>query len=111
MCSLGVCEHRCVCACVYVHVCMPGMGMEREPRIPEPAKGEGMVCGREWDTTRKNMLTFLVGIEPTTRWWAPMVLTIAPHPHTHSPSPHFHDIYTHTDTHTPAHTRTHTSIV
>ena len=31
------------------------------------------------------MMTFLVGIEPMTWWYAAVAATTAPHPHTHSP--------------------------
>ena len=50
-----------------------------------PRKGERVVCGRAWDPTRKDMTTFLVGIEPMTWWCAAVVVTTAPHPHTHPP--------------------------
>ena len=61
------------------------------------------MCRRVWETTRKDKKTFLVGIEPMTRWWAPVVLTTAPHLHIHSPLLCFHDTHTHTHTHIRAH--------
>ena len=94
----------CVCVRAYVYDVMEGgegTGGFRARR------GEREVCGRAWETTRKDKKTFLVGIELMTWGWAPVVLTTAPPPHTYFSLPYLHHI---THTHTPAYTRTHTSI-
>ena len=72
-----------MCACV--RVCVTRLREERELGVPDPEKGNELCERKAWDPTRKDMMTFLVGIEPMTWWCAAVAVTTAPHPHTHSP--------------------------